>query len=81
MALQQVTYLAKPWSRKLRLGKMSDDSGNIPHVRAWAFFSPWTGERHLDFVRELTTKHLEEKHGGGGWDIRWAIVVATGRAD
>ncbi|KAK5991335.1 Methyltransferase tpcH [Cladobotryum mycophilum] len=29
-------------------------------------------------LRELLKTHLEEKHGGKGWDIDWHVIVMTG---
>jgi SAM-dependent methyltransferase len=50
---------------------------------AWVRNGWWdeeTREAHsLEEVRELTKKHLIEKHAGKGWKVGWSVVCATGR--
>lgn len=45
----------------------------------------WSEEQRnahgVDEVTALVKKHLEEKHGGKGWDMNWLIVCMTGRVD
>lgn len=57
-------------------------------VAAFGAMLPWlmdtwwderTRMRHpLAEVRELVRRHLEEKHGGDGWDVEWEMLSMTG---
>ncbi|OAA43977.1 UbiE/COQ5 methyltransferase [Beauveria brongniartii RCEF 3172] len=35
----------------------------------------------VDEVRELLRKHLVEKYGGKGWEVKWDVLYMTGRVD
>ncbi|KAH8680836.1 S-adenosyl-L-methionine-dependent methyltransferase [Xylariales sp. PMI_506] len=44
--------------------------------------SYWTSEqrqKHQDSLRERVIRHLQQKHGGAGWDINWTLILITSR--
>ena len=46
----------------------------------WIARSYWSEEslkKAEGLLKEYMLKHLEEKHGGQGWDLEWTFVVAT----
>ena len=46
------------------------------------WWSEETREAHpLEEVKELTRKHLEEKYGGKGWTLKWAVLYAVGHVE
>ena len=51
-------------------------------MRQWILKTYWDEETQKKaeggVLDELMVKHLTEKHGGKGWEIRWTFVVATG---
>lgn len=51
----------------------------------WVTNAWWSEETRVahpvEEVTELVRKHLEEKHGGEGWDISFNVISMTGRVE
>lgn len=48
----------------------------------WMAMSFWTEEQREKYQASLghsIAKHLDEKHGGKGWDLPWTMILATCR--
>ena len=51
----------------------------------WLLSAWWSEEARrahpVEEVRALVKKHLEEKHGGEGWEVTWEVIYMTGVVD
>lgn len=46
-----------------------------------SFWDPEVAKAHpLEEIKEFMTKHLDEVHGGQGWDIEGELIYMTGRS-
>ncbi|POR37453.1 Uncharacterized protein TPAR_02352 [Tolypocladium paradoxum] len=55
--------------------------GMLPWLMG-AWWSEETRRAHpLDEVRGLVRRHLEERHGGQGWEVTWEVISVTGVVD
>ncbi|TGJ77140.1 hypothetical protein E0Z10_g10742 [Xylaria hypoxylon] len=66
----------------MRVESASDYLGSFGMMRDWMMRAYWGDEskkRAVGMLDDHIVRHLTEKHGGQGWDLKWTLVLATCR--
>jgi len=70
-------------AKLLRVHDAQDFVQGFAMVVDWIMKSCWSEELRrehgTDEVHGLIKEYLEKKYGGGGWDLTWVAIIASGR--
>ncbi|KAF2967251.1 hypothetical protein GQX73_g6343 [Xylaria multiplex] len=66
----------------MRVESASDYLGSFGMMKDWmmqAYWSEESKEKANSMLDDHMMRHLTEKHGGQGWDLKWTMVLVTCR--
>jgi hypothetical protein len=81
--LTDVRVVVQPGTYEIR--SAAHFVGDFASLLPWLLGRYWSEDvraaHGIEEVKDLITKHLEEKYQGKGWTLDWLYIIATGRVE